>query len=28
MALLDGAWVVPHDEYCAFQAQARNNCPE
>jgi len=28
MALVDGAWVVPHNEYCAFQAQARNNCPE
>jgi len=28
MALLDGAWVVPHDEYCAFQSQARNNCPD
>ncbi|MDQ3543932.1 MAG: fasciclin domain-containing protein, partial [Actinomycetota bacterium] len=28
MALLNGAWVVPTDEYCAFQAQARNNCPE
>ena len=27
MALLNGAWVVPTDEYCAFQAQARNNCP-
>ena len=28
MALVDGTWVIPHDEYCAFQAQARNNCPD
>ena len=24
---VDGGWVVPVDEYCAFQAQARNACP-
>lgn len=24
---VDGRWVVPVDEYCAFQAQARNACP-
>ena len=27
MARIDGTWVVPRDEYCAFQAQAFNNCP-
>ena len=27
MALVDGQWVVPLDEYCAFQAQAFNACP-
>lgn len=26
MARIGGVWVVPHDEYCAFQAQARNGC--
>ena len=24
---VDGGWVVPLDEYCGFQAQARNACP-
>jgi uncharacterized surface protein with fasciclin (FAS1) repeats len=24
---LDGEWVVPLEEYCAFQARARNACP-
>jgi hypothetical protein len=24
---VDGAWMLSRDEYCAFQAQARNNCP-
>ena len=27
MARIDGTWVVPRDEYSAFQAQAFNNCP-
>ena len=27
MVRLDGAWVVPLGDYCAFQAQARNACP-
>jgi hypothetical protein len=23
---VDGSWLVPHDEYCAVQAYARNDC--
>ena len=24
---VDGGWLIPRDEYCTFQAQARNGCP-
>lgn len=24
---VDDGWLIPRDAYCAFQAQARNNCP-
>ncbi|WP_117000477.1 fasciclin domain-containing protein [Desertimonas flava] len=24
---VDGSWIVPQDEYCGFQSQARNDCP-
>lgn len=27
MTLVDGSWIVGHDEFCSFMASARNACP-